>query len=127
MNSLKKAGIISATIFLMFFIACGGGNNNNNNSQAVNITITQTLTVHVGESKNLQVTRQNTDDFTLSVSPASGLDCVKNGNNAVACTPTASGSYAVTVTATADATKKSTATVTVHELEIISGDTELVF
>ena len=121
MNPLKKTIFITATIFLMFFIACGGGGNNNdntnnnNNTPTVSISITQTLNMLVGETKTLSVTRQNTDDFTLSVSPASGSSCVKSGINAVTCTPTAAGTYTVTVTATADTSKSASATVTVTE------------
>ena len=107
----------------MFFTACGGGNNkNNNNTPAVNISITQTLSVSIGGSGTLNVTRQNTDDFTLSVSPVSGSGCVKGGNNAVICTPTAAGTYTVTVTATADTTKRSTATLTVTTPVVVDID-----
>ena len=69
--------------------------------------------MRVGETRALQVTRQNTNDFMVSVNPASGSGCEKNGANAVVCTPTAAGTYNVTVTATADTSKNGTAVLTV--------------
>ena len=117
-----------AMLMALFIAACGGDgknggdNNNRNNQTVINISIAPlSLNVRVGETKPLTVTRQNTDDFTLSVSPASGSGCEKNGNNAISCTPKAAGTYTVTVTATTDATKKSTATVTVPGLEVLGG------
>jgi len=131
MCHLKKSGFIAASIFLMFFTACGGGNNynnsnNNNNQPVVNISIAPSLTVRVGESKTLNVTRQSTDDFTVTASPASGSGCGKSGNNAIVCTPTAAGSYTVTVTATADTSKRAQTTVTVPDLEIFDGAEQMI-
>jgi len=123
MRQLKRVGLITAAIFLIFFTACGGGNNKNddNNAKVVDISITQALTARVGETKPLTVTRQNTDDFTVSVTPTSGSGCVKSDSNTVSCTPTAAGDYTVTVTASADPSKTSKATVTVPDLEIFDG------
>ena len=69
-----------------------------------------TASITVGTSRTFAVTRVNTADFTVSAPSAAG--CVKNGVNAVICTPTAAGTYAVTVTATADTTKSVSATLT---------------
>ena len=125
---MKMSGIITAAMFLMFFSACGGNSGkNNDNNQSVSISITQSLNVRVGESKTLQVTRHNTDDFTLSVSPTYGSGCEKSGNNAVVCTPIAAGTYTVTVTATVDTLKNSNATVTVPELEILSENQQILY
>ena len=95
---------------LMFFVGCGGGGGSQ--SQTVSISITRSASALVGQSVTLNVTRQNTPDFTL-VNPPSGSGCVKSSVNAVICTPTAAGTYTVTVTATADTTKNASATLTV--------------
>ena len=132
MRRPKRAGFITAVavVVSMFFIACGGGSSdqnsrdNNNNSTPVSLSAIQSFSVYVGESKTFPVTTQNTD-FTVSVSPASGSGCVKNGD-ALTCRPTAAGIYTVTLTATADTSKKSTTTVTAPELEIF-GDNEYSF
>ena len=123
---MKRALSITAAISLLLFTACGGGNNSDapDITPTVSISITQTLNVHVGETKTLNVTRQNTNDFTVSVSPASGSGCAKSANDTVVCAPTAAGKYTVTVEATADTSKKSSSIVTVPELEIF-GDTEI--
>ena len=124
MRCMTRVGFIATAIFLTFFTACGGNNNNkndDNNAKVVDITITQTLTVRVGETKPLTVEMKNTDDFTVSVSPTSGSGCEKSGSNTVSCKPTAAGDYTVTVTASADPSKTSKATVTVPDLEIFDG------
>jgi protein-disulfide isomerase len=118
MRCLKKnAGFIAAIMSLMLFSACGGNGNNNNSPlppPVVSIYISPpTAKVTVGDSKPFTVTAQNTD-FTLSVNPVSGSGCVKSGNNAVTCTPTAAGTYTITVTAAADPSKKATAQITVE-------------
>jgi len=111
---MKKTGFIITTMFLMFFAACGG-ESNNDNPGAVTISIAPaTENVAVGASKTFTVKAQNTD-FAVSVSPVSGLGCVKSGNNAVICTPVAAGTYSVTVTATTDTSKSASATVVVSE------------
>ena len=119
MSILNKSAFITATIFLMFFTACGGNTPPDTwipgDGSAVSISITQSMSMLIGETKTLNVTKQNTDGFTVSVSPASGLGCVKSGDSSVACTPTVAGTYTVTVTATADTSKKANATVTVTE------------
>jgi len=117
---IKKTVIVTTVMFLMLFTACGGMNNlwknpGNKNNTDVSISISQSMTIRVGESGILRVTRRNTDDFTISVNPAIGSGCSKSGNNAVTCTPTAPGTYIVTVTASADTLKKASATVTVSE------------
>ena len=119
MSFLKKTAFITTIILLIFLIACGGsGNNNNpppeNNTPYVSISIAQSLSMFVGETKAFTVTRHNTDDFTLSVSPATGSGCIKSGNNAVTCTPTVVGTYSITVTATADTTRSTTTILTVN-------------
>ncbi|MCL2518536.1 MAG: hypothetical protein FWF15_08245 [Oscillospiraceae bacterium] len=128
MSCLKKMVFVIAAVFLMFCIACGdnkGGNKNDNNNQLkVSITIQSSLTVRVGESRTVPVSTQNTG-FTVSVNPASGSGCTKDGD-AVTCRPTASGTYTVTVTATADTSKAPSMTVRVPELEI-DGEDELAF
>ena len=63
------------------------------------------------DQKTFTVTMENSDDFTLSVIPASGHGCVKSGGNVV-CTPTVAGTYEITVTAEADKTKTAAATFT---------------
>lgn len=111
--------------------ACGGGGNsgsgggNNNNPTTISVSITPTVSVRVGETRAISVTTQNTD-FTVSVDPASGSGCQKNGADII-CAPTASGTYTLTVTATADTTKKATATVTVPELEIIGAASQTLY
>jgi len=132
MSHLKKSGLIAASIFLLFFTACGGGSNGGNNPApqprpAVTISIAQSLTVRVGESKTLNVTRQNTDDFTVSASPASGSGCTRTDANTVRCAPTAAGTYTVTVTATADTSRTSSSTVTVPDLEIFDGAEQTLY
>jgi len=124
MSHLKKSGFISATIFLMFFIACGDESSPDNPppTPAVSISISPTTAnLTVGESRSFTVTQLNTD-FSLSAPTAAG--CVKSGNT-VTCTPNAAGTYIVTVTATADTTKSNTATLTaiddepkIHALDI---------
>ena len=112
MKQLNRMGFIASTVMvLMFFTGCGDGKGEN--TRSVSISITETLDVLIGETKTLNVTRQNTADFTVSVNPATGSGCVKNGNDAVICTPTEEGTYTVTVTAAADTTKKADATLTV--------------
>ena len=132
MKYSKIAGFIIAIIFLMSFTACNGDGGSNkgtplvpgagsdstgsdNNPRTVSISITQSLNMLVGETKTLQVIRRNTDDFTVSVSPASGSDCMKTGNDAVICVALLAGTYAVTVTATADTSKSATAVLTVKQ------------
>ena len=114
MNLLKKSRFIATTVFLMFFTACSD-NKPPVLPKTVSISITQTLSLRVGETATLNVTRQNTDDFKLSVNPASGSGCVKSGNSAVTCKPTMADIYTITVSATADETKKASATVTVTD------------
>jgi len=125
MSPLKKSVFITAAIFFMSFIACGGGNNNGadtrvNPPSVVNISITPTANALVGETKTIPVTTQNTD-FTVSVSPASGSECNKSGANVV-CTPTTAGTYNITVTATADNTKRAVCILTVTEDNDDPGD-----
>ena len=124
MNYLGKAGFFIAAALLLFTACVGEVEVDNIDPTSVHISITKTLNVGVGDTKALQITRQNTDDFTLSVDPASGSGCIKKGNDSVRCTPTRAGDYTVTVTAAADETKKSTAKVTVPELE--SEETEYI-
>jgi alpha-tubulin suppressor-like RCC1 family protein len=127
MNHLKRIVFLAAALTLLLLTACGGGNDsNNNNKQAVNISIAPALTVRVGETKTLNVTMQRTDDFSVSVVPATGSGCDKSGD-AVACTPTAAGAYTVTVTASADTSKTSRATVTVPDLEIFAGGEQTLY
>ena len=109
MRYIKVIGFIISLMFLMLFVACAG----NSGTDDVRISITPSLSLRVGETGTLNVTRQNTADFTLPAGMASGSGCVKCGNNAVICTPTAAATYSITVTATADTTKKATSTVTV--------------
>jgi probable HAF family extracellular repeat protein len=52
--------------------------------------------------------------------PGLGSGCAKSGIYAVACTPTAAGTYTVTVTAVADTTKSASATLTVSPLTTVS-------
>ena len=133
MSPLKKSGFITATIFLIFFVACNdkdsSSRNNrdvNNNNDYVSISITTTVVkAFVGESKTIPVTVQGNTSFTVSVDKA-GSGCEKSGNNIV-CKPTASGTYNVTATATADAAKKVSATLTVPELEIFDGDGQTLY
>ena len=101
-------------MFLMFFAACGGESNNDNPGSVTISIAPATENVAVGASKTFTVKAQNTD-FAVSVSPVSGLGCVKSGNNAVICTPVAAGTYNVTVTATADTSKIASATFVVSE------------
>ena len=101
MRYLKRTGFAFAVTSLLIFTACGFFGNSQKNSfqdvpgnagdNKVEISITQTLSVRVGETKTLYVTRRNTNDFTLSVNPTSGSGCIKSGNDAVKCTPTAAG------------------------------------
>ena len=123
MKRLNQAGFITAVMILMLFAACGSGgiinDDRNNNPSSVNISITRSLSMFIGETKTLVVTRQNTDDFTLS-SPA-GSGCLKSDANTVRCTPTAAGTYTITVTATDDTTKKATSALTVTNAIVSSG------
>lgn len=121
MRCLKIVTFGIITTFLMFFIACGYENEsssrsnlwrNPGNNQNVNIAITQSLSMLVGDTKTLNVTTQNTD-FSVSVSPASGSGCYKSGNNVITCTPTVEGTYTVTATATADEITKAPSVLTV--------------
>ena len=105
-----RTGFFLAIIFLMFFVGCSGGGGGKN--QTVSISITRSASGLVGELVTLNVTRENTPDFTL-VNPPPGSGCVKSGTNAVVCTPTAAGTYTVTVTATADTTRSANATLTI--------------
>ena len=91
--------------------------------QGVAISISpMTADTTVGVSRTYTVTRQNTADFTISAPAAAG--CVKNGLNAVACTPTAAGTYTIRVTASADTAKYASATLTaaatVQELHTVT-------
>ena len=127
MQITTRTGFFLAAIFLMLLAGCGsGGKKSNDNNppnqpnqpnnppaQNVSIIIMPALTVSVGNTGTLMVIRQNTDDFTLSVSPASGSGCVKDGVDAVVCTPTDARTYTVTVTATADTARKADAKLTV--------------
>jgi len=119
MKHLNQAGYVTTVMFLMFIAACGGSGGGGiiddlkNNPSSVNISITQSQSMRIGETKTLNITRQNTHDFTLSAPIGSG--CVKNSVDAVSCTPTATGTYTITVTATADTTKKASVTVTVTD------------
>jgi len=128
---MEKAKFALAAIFLMFFAAaCGddSSSSSNNNQPSVTISIVSAATAYFGESTRIPVTTTPNTDFTVSVNP-SGLGCVKD-DNAVICTPEATGEYDVTVAATADRTKTATVKVNVPELEIRFGaeeDEELVF
>ena len=127
MNTLKKSLFITTVIISMFFIACGsdGPSNNNNNPQSASISITtQAVKAYVGGSTTIPVTARNTD-FTVSAPSNSG--CVKSGENAVVCKPSASGIYTVTITATVDASKNVSATVTVPELEFFAGNGQTLY
>ena len=75
--------------------------------------------MNIGETRTLAVIVRNaTDtDFTFSISPLTGLNCVKGGNS-LTCMPTEAGIYTVTVWAAADTSKKSSATVTVAEINL---------
>jgi len=101
----------------MFFAACGDGKKaapTEKQTDPATISISQPSSARVGELKTLTVTRRNTPDFNLTVTPASGSGCGKRNVDTVDCTPTAAGTYAITVTATADATVKAIATLTVN-------------
>ena len=122
MSHMKKIGFAVVAIFFMFLISCGSSDDNNNPS--VNIRITQSQSVRVGETAVFTVTRQNSDDFELSVVPAYGSGCAKSNNNTVTCTPVVAKTYNITVEAAADKTRKSTAVLTVTASGVI--DNEIV-
>ena len=105
-----------------------GGNANLGDEVSVNIS-PSTIDVMAGEPKTFTVTMAKTDDFTLSVSPASGSGCVKDNGN-VTCTPAVAGKYEITVTATSNTSKLSKATLDVlgfadsGELAFYADDTQ---
>jgi len=110
MKYVKTAVLITAAISLTLFAACGGGGSSNK-TPSVSVP-TAAVNAYVGTPATIKVTAKNTD-FTVSVSPTTGLSCVKTNSTTVTCTPTNIGTYAVTVTATADTSKHVSATVTV--------------
>jgi alpha-tubulin suppressor-like RCC1 family protein len=77
-----------------------------------NIAMTQTLKVHVGETKTLRVTKQGIEDYTVSIYPAEGLNFAKNAN-AIRVTGVTAGTYVVVVASTADTFTQASATVKV--------------
>ena len=113
MKYLKQLGLIASAVSLTFFIACSGGKDEPDTPK-VSISISPSETVQIGESKTIQVTAQNTDFTVSSVTPAIGLECVKNGS-AVTVTPSKKGDYAIMLTATADASKRAYARITVPQ------------
>ena len=116
-----NVGFIATAIFLMTFFTACGDKEKKPPVTSVSISISPiTTNINVGETRTLNVTRTNTNDFNLSVNPSTGHDCVKSGSNAVVCKPTAAGTYTVTVTASADSTKTATATLTVSPAPVIS-------
>jgi len=117
----KNGWVPFAIIMLLFALTaagCGGDGGSSpkttppGQTPVIGISISPT-TMNIGETRTLNVTRTNTNDFTLSVSPSTGHGCLKSGSNAVVCTPTVAGTYTVTVTATADVTKSASAMLTV--------------
>jgi uncharacterized protein YjdB/alpha-tubulin suppressor-like RCC1 family protein len=90
------------------------------------LSMTGTLRMVSGETKTLAVTVENTD-YTVSVSPATGLTCTKSGNNAINCVASAGGRYTVTATAVADTSTKARAFVTViNTVDAVVGKTAVV-
>ena len=118
MKHLKRTGFIAIAMILSLFAACGGSGNDDGNNSNVTISISPASPVNtrVGESRTLNVTVQeaNNTNFELSVIPASGSGCVKNGGNVV-CSPTAAGIYEITVTAAVNTSRTATVTLTVGE------------
>ena len=114
MKYQKQIGFLVSTMILLLFTVCGNSDgNNNSNDKSINILITKEMRINIGETKTLKVTRQNTDDFIVSVNPPVGSGCVKSGINDVTCTPIATGVYFINVSATADTSIVSSAQVTV--------------
>ena len=114
MYYLKKTVFITATIFSLFLIGCGGESKPDSppTTPVVSLSISPTTAnVTVGESRTFTVTHQNTD-FTLSAPSTAG--CARSGNT-VTCMPTVAGTYTVTVTSTADTSKTTSATIMVSE------------
>jgi len=121
----KRAGFITAALFSLFFIACGGGGSNSNNGTPTISISPTTASTTVGIPIPFTVTARNTD---FTVSAPSIAACVKTGGNTVTCTPTETGTHTVTVTATESPYPSVSATLTVNPARVpvpsVSGKTE---